>query len=92
MSTATCNERLATKSKQVQFPISNTLSFFGQVFWKDGTRPDPRRLADFLNVSQPNRPIKSEVSLAWPIVVVNTFEIVTTLLRELTKKDVRQFE
>ncbi len=54
MSTATCNERLATKSKQVQFPISKTLSFFGQVFSKDGTRPDPRRLADFLNVSQPN--------------------------------------
>ena len=33
--------------------LRNTLSFFGQDFSKEGTRPDPKRVIDLLNALQP---------------------------------------
>ncbi len=33
--------------------LSNTLEFFGQIFSKDGIRPDPKRVTDLLNAPRP---------------------------------------
>ena len=33
--------------------LSNTLEFFGQIFSKDGIRPDPKRVTDLLHAPRP---------------------------------------
>jgi hypothetical protein len=53
-----CLQRLAMKGLRLNRSkfnfLSNTLSFFGQVFSKEGTHPDPRSVADLLNAPQSN--------------------------------------
>ena len=54
-----CLQRLAMKGLRLNPSkcnfLSNTLTtFFGQVFSKEGTRPDPRRVADLINAPKPN--------------------------------------
>ena len=52
-----CLQRLAMKDLRLNPSkcnfLSNTLTFFGQVFSKEGTRPDPRRVADLINAPKP---------------------------------------
>ncbi|XP_065058440.1 uncharacterized protein K02A2.6-like [Rhopilema esculentum] len=52
-----CLERLKNKGltlnkSKCKF-LSETLDFFGQIFSKDGTRPDPKRVNDLLNAAVP---------------------------------------
>ena len=53
-----CLQRLAIKGLRLNQSkcdyLSSTLSFFGQVFSEDGTRPDPQRIVDLLNAPQPS--------------------------------------
>ncbi|CAB4036105.1 Retrovirus-related Pol poly from transposon [Paramuricea clavata] len=53
-----CLQRLAMKGLRLNRSkcnfLSATFSFFKQVFSKEGTHPDPRRVADLLNAPQPN--------------------------------------
>ena len=72
--------------------LSNTLTFFGQVFSKEGTRPDPRRVADLINAPKPNNAheVRSFLGMAnYSRVYIPDFATLTAPLRELTKKDVR---
>ena len=72
--------------------LSITLSFFGQVFSKEGTHPDPRRVADLLNAPQPNNAheVRSFLGMAnYSSKYIRDFATLTAPLRDLTKKDVR---
>ena len=71
--------------------LSNTLSFFGQVFSKEGTHPDPRRVADLLNAPQPNNAheVRSFLGMAnCSSKYIQDFATITAPLHDLTKKDV----
>jgi hypothetical protein len=94
-----CLQRLAMKGlrqnrSKCNF-LSNTLSFFGQIFPKEGTHPDPiyRRAADLLNAPQPNNvhEVRSFLGMAnYSSKYIRDFAtLVTAPLRDLTKKDVR---
>ena len=70
-----CLQRLAMKGlllnqSKCDF-LSGTLSFFGQVFLEECTRPDPQRVTDLLNAPQPNNAhdVRSLLYLAWPTMV-----------------------
>ena len=72
--------------------LNTTLSFFGQVFSEQGTRPDPQRVADLLNAPQPNNAhdVRSLLGMAnYSSKYIRDFATLTAPLRELTKKDVR---
>ena len=67
------------------------MSFFGQVFSEDGTRPDPQRVVDLLNAPQPSNAhdVRSLLGMAnYSSKYVRDFATLTAPLRELTKKDV----
>ena len=91
-----CLQRLAMKGLRLNPSkcnfLSNTLTFFGQVFSKEGTRPDPRRVADLINAPKPNNAheVQSFLGMAnYSRVYIPDFATLTAPLRELTKKDVR---
>jgi len=91
-----CLQRLAVKGlrlNQIKCDfLSSTLSFFGQVFSEEGTRPDPRRVTDLLNAPQPNsaHDVRSLLGMAnYSSKYIRDFATLTAPLRELTKKDVR---
>ena len=46
------NKVLTLNKSKCKF-LSETLDFFGQIFSKDGTRPDPKRVNDLLNAAVP---------------------------------------
>ena len=72
--------------------FNNTLSFFGQVFSKEGTRPDPKRVTDLQNAPQPtsSHDVRSFLGMAnYSSKYIRDFATLTAPLRELTKKDVR---
>ncbi len=52
-----CLRRLISKGLKLNRDkcvfLSNTLEFFGQIFSKDGIRPDPKRVTDLLNAPRP---------------------------------------
>ena len=64
-----CLQRLAMKGLRLNRSkcnfLSTTLSFFGQVFWKEGTHPNPRRVADLLNAPQRNNAHEVRSFIAW---------------------------
>ena len=91
-----CLQRLAMKGLRLNSSksnfLSNTLTFFGQVFSKEGTRPDPTRVADLINAPKPNNAheVRSFLGMAnYSRVYIPDFATLTAPLRELTKKDVR---
>ncbi|CAB4007251.1 Hypothetical predicted protein [Paramuricea clavata] len=91
-----CLQRLAMKGLRLNRSkcnfLSTILSFFGQVFSKEGTHPDPRRVADLLNAPQPNNAheVRSFLGMAnYSSKYIRDFETLTAPLRDLTKKDVR---
>ena len=92
-----CLQRLALKGLRLNRSkcnfLSNTLSFFGQVFSKEGTYPDPRRVADLLIAPQPNNVhevVRSFLGMANNCSkYIRDFATLTAPLRDLTKKDVR---
>ena len=72
--------------------LNNTLSFFGQVFSKEGTRPDPKRVTDLLNAPQRtnSHEVRSFLGMAnYSSKYIRDFATLTAPLGELTRKDVR---
>ncbi len=91
-----CLQRLAIKGLRLNQSkcdfLSSTLSFFGQVFSEDGTRPDPQTVVDLLNAPQPSNAhdVRSLLGMAnYSSKYIRDFATLTAPLRELTKKDVR---
>ena len=91
-----CLQRLAIKGLRLNQSkcdfLSSTLSFFGQVFSEDGTRPDPQRVVDLLNAPQPSNAhdVRRLLGMAnYSSKYIRDFATLTAPLRELTKKDVR---
>ena len=88
-----CLQRLSMKGLRLNPSkcnfLSNTLTFLGQVFSKEGTRPDPRRVADLINAPKPNNAheVRSFLGMAnYSRVYIPDFATLTAPLRELTKK------
>ena len=72
--------------------LSNILEFFGQIFSKEGTRPDPKRVKDLLNAQVPKDicDVHSLSGMAnYSSKYIKNFATITAPLRELTKKDTR---
>ena len=72
--------------------LQNELHFFGQVFLREGIRPDPKRIADLQNVSKPEsvQEVRSLLGMAnSSCKYIHDFATVTAPLRELTKKDAK---
>ena len=70
--------------------LSETLEFFGQVFSKDGTRPDPKRITDLLNAAKPKNvhDVRSLLGMDnYSSKYIPNFATLTAPLRELTKKN-----
>ena len=70
--------------------LSETLDFFGQIFSKDGTRPDPKRVNDLLNaaVLKNAHDVRSLLGMAnYSSKYIPNFATITAPLRELTKKN-----
>lgn len=91
-----CLQRLATKGLRLNRSkcefLNSTLSFFGQIFSKDGTRPDPKRVDDLLNAPQPANAheVRSLLGMAnYTSKYIPDFATITSPLRDLTKKDTR---
>ena len=70
-----------------------TLSFFGQIFSAEGTRPDPKRVEDLQNASEPQNAgeLRGLLKMAncSRKYIKDFATILTAPLRELTKKNVR---
>ncbi|XP_065067305.1 uncharacterized protein K02A2.6-like [Rhopilema esculentum] len=89
-----CLERLKNKGltlnkSKCKF-LSETLDFFGQIFSKDGTRPDPKRVNDLLNAAVPKNAhdVRSLLGMAnYSSKYIPNFATITAPLRELTKKN-----
>ena len=69
--------------------LSNTLEFFGQIFSKDGIRPDPKRVTDLLNAPRPGNvsEVRSLLGMAnYSSQYIPNFATLTAPLRELTSR------
>ena len=91
-----CLQRLKAKGLRLNKSkcsfLNNTLSFFGQVFSKEGTRPDPKRVTDLLNAPQPtnSHEVRSFLGMTnYSSKYIRDFATLTAPLLELTRKDVR---
>ena len=82
---------LTLNQKKCKF-LGNTLEFFGQIFFKDGTRPDPKRVEDLLTAQVPKDvgDVRSLLGFAnYSSRYIKNFATITAPLRELTKENVR---
>ena len=71
--------------------LQPTLSFFGQIFSEEGTRPDPKGVEDLQNVSEPHNAseVGSLLGMAnYSHKYIKEFATITAPLRELTNKNV----
>ena len=69
--------------------LNTTLGFFGQIFSKDGTHPDPKRVEDLLNAPRPTNvhEVRSLLGMAnYSSKYIQDYATITAPLRELTKK------
>ena len=69
--------------------LSNTLEFFGQIFSKDGIRPDRKLVTDLLHAPRPANvsEVRSLLGMAnYSSQYIPDFATLTAPLRELTKK------
>ena len=72
--------------------LNTTLEFFGQIFSKDGTHPDPKRVEDLLNAPRPTNvhEVCSLLDMAnYSSKYIHDYATITAPLRELTKKNVK---
>jgi len=89
-----CLERLSEKglvlnSSKCSF-LKTELSFFGQIFSQNGTRPDPKRVEDLNNATVPTniQEVRSLLGMAnYSAKYIPNFATITSPLRELTKKN-----
>ena len=91
-----CLKRLSDRGftlngKKSKF-LENNLEFFGHIFSGEGTRPDPKRVADLENAPKPSntQEIRSLLGLAnYSSKYIPDFATITAPLRELTKKNAK---
>ena len=72
--------------------LQDELSFFGNVYTKDGVKPDPKRINDIINVERPEtvRDVGSFLGmLNYCSKFIEDFSTLTAPLRELTTKRVK---
>ena len=72
--------------------LSSTPEFFGQIFSKDGIRPDPKHVTDLINASQPGNvsEVRSLLGMAnYSSQYIPNFATLTAPLHELTKRNAR---
>ena len=72
--------------------MNTTLEFFGQIFSKDGTHSDPKRVADLLNAPQLTNihEVRSLIGMAnYSSKYIQDYATIMAPLRELTKKNVK---
>ena len=88
-----CLKRLTTKGLRLNKSkctfLSKQLSFFGQIFTKEGTRPDTKKVNDLLNAPKPTNTheVQSFLGMAnYSSKYIRNFATITAPLRELTKK------
>ena len=91
-----CLKRIAAKGLRLNQSkcnfLSKKLSFFGQIFTKEGTRPDPKKINDLLHAPKPTNTheVRSFLGMAnYSSKYIQNFATITAPLRELTKKNVR---
>ena len=91
-----CLQRLSTKGLRLNQSkctfLSNTLSFFGQIFSANGTKPDPQRVSDLQNAPIPTNvhDVRSLLGMAnYSSKYIANFATVTSPLRDLTKKNTK---
>ena len=89
----TCLKRIAAKGLRLNQSkcnfLSKKLSFFGQIFMKEGTRPDPKKINDLLHAPKPTNTheVRSFLGMAnYSSKYIQNFATITAPLRELTKK------
>ena len=71
--------------------LNTTLEFLGQIFSKDGTHPDPKRVEDLLKAPRPTKvhEVRSLLGMAnYSSKYIEDYATITATLRELTKKNV----
>ena len=69
-----------------------SLEFYGLIFSKDGVKPDPKLVSDFVNASCPQNAsdVRSLLGMAqYCAKFVEDYATITELLRELTQKNVK---
>ena len=72
--------------------LNTTLEFFGQIFSKDGTHPDPNHVEDLLDAPRPTNvhDVRSLLGMAnYSSKYIHDYATITAPLRELTKKNVK---
>ena len=91
-----CLQRLSTKGLRLNQSkctfLSNTLSFFGQIFSANGTKPDPQRVSDLQNAPIPTNvhDVRSLLGMVtYSSKYIANFATVTSPLRDLTKKNTK---
>lgn len=91
-----CLKRIAGKGLRLNRGkcnfLSTKLSFFGQVFTKEETRPDPKKVNDLLYAPKPTNTheVRSFLNMAnYSSKYIQNFATITAPLRELTKHNVR---
>ena len=90
-----CLERLKdrglTLNPKICKFLQSSISFFGQIFSHQGTRPDPKRVEDLDNASVPitAKDVRSLLGMAnYSAKYIPNYATLTAPLRELTKKNV----
>ena len=92
-----CLKRIASKGLRLNRSkcnfLSTKLSFFGQIFTKEGTRPDPKKVNDLLlHALKPanTHEVRSFLRMAnYSSKYIQNFATITAPLRELTKQNAR---
>ena len=87
----TLSDKGLTLNREKCLFLQPTLSFFGQIFSAEGTRPDPKRVEDLQNASEPQNAseVRSLLGMAnYSRKCIKDFATITVPLRELTKKNV----
>ena len=82
---------LTLNSQKCSF-LQPTLSFFGQIFSAEGTRPDPKRVTDLQNLSTPRnaQEVRSLLGMSnYSSKYIQNYATITAPLRELLKKNAR---
>ena len=90
-----CLKRLSDKGLSLNHAkcsfVNETLEFFGQIFSKDGSKPDPKRVDALKNASVPTSvsEVRSLLGMAnYSAQYIPNFATITAPLRQLTKKSV----
>ena len=90
-----CLKRLSDKGLRLNHAkcsfVNETLEFFGQIFSKDGNKPDPKRVDALKNASVPTSvsEVRSLLGMAnYSAKYIPNFATITAPLRQLTKKSI----